>query len=66
MLFCADILGRYYTDMHIVDEDLTAISSVGGAWIYKNLAGIANRELSITNGTTSTINTVASRLIYLS
>ena len=52
--------------MHIVDEDLTALSSGGGAWIYRNMAGIANRELSSTNDTTSTLPTVTSRLIYLS
>ena len=59
----------YYTDAHIVDEDMTAVSVVGGAWVYENMAGITIRELnndSTSVGSTNAGFNVASRLIYLS
>ena len=45
MLLCAGILGRYYTDWHNVDEDLTTIPYQGGQWNYGNSGGIVYRDL---------------------
>ena len=45
VLFCAVILGRYYTDEHHVDEDLTAILLQGGWWAQGTFTGITYREM---------------------
>ena len=37
----------YYTDMHYVDEDMSAISNQGGYQAHGKPAGIAYRNLSI-------------------
>ena len=64
MLLCAGILGRYYTDYHEVDEDMTAIVRCGGGHYAANAAGIARRNLY--DAPSYTLGFVASRLIYLS
>ena len=64
MLLCAGILGRYYTDYHSVDEDMTAISVCSGYHRFNITAGIAYR--SINDAPTNSGNDAASRLIYLS
>ena len=46
-----------YTDWHIVDEDMTAISVHGGYWIHGIYTGIAHREVSVAS--TSSTGTVA-------
>ena len=46
MLLCAVILGRYYTDHHDVDEDLTAIIGLGGACQDNIQAGITRRSVN--------------------
>jgi hypothetical protein len=33
----------YYTDLHEVDEDTTAISLHGGSWTYESMAGVTLR-----------------------
>ena len=55
----------YYTDVHEVDEDMTAISVQGGRWLYENGTGVTHRAMwdpSDSGGDP----VVASRLIYLS
>lgn len=47
-----------YTDFHYIDEDMTTISSQGGAWIYRTMAGVTERELN--NDLTHVSNSVAS------
>ena len=54
----------YYTDEHDVDEDLKTIMAQGGYWPDGSWAGIMLRDLS--THPTSSLNRVASRLIYLS
>lgn len=58
VLLCAGILGRYYTDWHIVDEDERVISVHGGYWFHGVYTGIAHREVIVTS--TYTENNVAS------
>ena len=74
MLLCAEKRGRfipcrgggtattYYTDWHIVDEDVVSISMHGGRWTDGIQTGIALRNIR----DTSVDPNVASRLIYLS
>ena len=45
VLFCAVILGRYYTDFHDVDEDLRTIMVQGGDCVAHILVGITHRDL---------------------
>ena len=54
----------YYTDHHVVDEDVIAISVQGGSWTYEIISGIMFRNVCDTP--TTTLEIVASRLIYLS
>ena len=51
-----------HTDFHYVDEDMTAISSQGGAWIYGPMAGVTDRELNSdpTHASNNYLPTVAS------
>ena len=64
MLLCAGILGRYYTDAHNVDEDLTIIPTHGGVWNHNSWAGIAYRCMD--NVSTNVWDSVASRqILYL-
>ena len=49
----------YYTDMHIVDEDLRTISVHDGDWTCKSLAGITHREMNYDSSLTR--SDVASR-----
>ena len=58
VLFCAVILGRYYTDNHNVDEDLIAILIHGGRYNHELQAGITRRNLQDWVGMTG--NDVAS------
>ena len=46
MLLCAGILGRYYTDYHSVDEDLTAISVCNGYYRFESFAGVTYRSIN--------------------
>ena len=64
MLFCAGISGRYYTDWHHVDEDMTTIVNHGGRWDDISITGITCRN--IWDSPTGLSPNVASRLIYLS
>ena len=55
---------KYYTDFHHVDEELMTSSEQGGRYGMGHETGIMIRCVDISF--TSTYNTVASRLIYLS
>ena len=55
----------YYTDMHIVDEDLRTISVHDGDWTCKSLAGITARNVCDTPTTTLEIVASNSRNIVL-
>ena len=55
---------KNYSDYHDVDEELTIIPAQGGRWAEAGGAGIAFRAVNYTP--TTTLNSVASRLIYLS
>ena len=46
VLFCAVILGRYYTDQHDVDEDNRAIPSYGERWCGIIYAGMCVRHVN--------------------
>ena len=35
----------FYTDLHNVDEDLTAIINYGGGWAHTTRAGVACRSM---------------------
>lgn len=59
VLFCAVILGRYYTDWYNVDEDMSAIPAQGGRWNDEAFVGIAFRYLYQTP--TVMLDTVASK-----
>ena len=48
-----------YTDLHNVDEDLTAISLQGGSWYHDTFAGAALR--SIDNISSGALDVVASK-----
>ena len=54
----------YYTDEHVVDEDVIAISVQGGKWRYEDSSGITHRL--VFNSSSYAADDVASRLIYLS
>ena len=45
VLFCAVILGRYYTDYHDVDEEIVTIVPQGGQWDYENSVGVMCRDI---------------------
>jgi len=63
VLLCAEKRGRfipcrgggtattYYTDEHVVDEDVIAISVQGGKWRYGDSSGITEREFSTSPAT---------------
>ena len=55
VLFCAVILGRYYTDYHDVDEEIVTIAHYGGDWVDNGGtgAGIARRNLYRSSSYTS-------------
>ena len=59
MLLCAGILGRYYTDMHDVDENERTHAHCGGDWIDDIRVGVAQRYMNI-NPTDDTWGDVAS------
>ena len=80
VLFCAEKRGRfipcrgggtsttYYTDWHDVDENERTASVQGGHWIHESKVGVTRQNLDRWNAPTSSdsLDTVASRLIYLS
>ena len=41
-----DILIKYYTDWHDVDEDKATITRYGDFWGFENSAGVAYRTMS--------------------
>ena len=45
VLFCAVILGRYYTDYHDVDEEIVTIVLHGAGWYDSTSAGVTLRCL---------------------
>lgn len=53
-----DIIKKYYTDEHNVNEDITTITSYGGLWDWASGAGIIMRFMT---GTPSSASNVASR-----
>ena len=59
VLFCAVILGRYYTDWNDVDEDMVTASILGGWWAFWDLEGVMHRHMADPRDTTDV--TVASK-----